>query len=262
MKLRLSVVLPCMLAVFLPFLARAQSELPKTIRLAKDNSEMVLVPAGEFTMGSEKLANEKPRHKVFLKDFYMDKFEVTNLLYYQFCKDTNRELPIHMTSGKMPAGRENHPVSNVSFSDAEAFCKWAGKRLATEQEWEKAARGIDGRIYPWGSGWDQNLSNNRTRSGEDTLPVGSIPRGASPYGLMDMSGNVWEWTDSWYKSYPNSPVNFDETGKNRVTRGGAYFYSIELLRTSYRHPLPPDDVSEYGGMRCALDPDKVKPINK
>jgi len=252
----------CLIAVFLSLQAGAQSELPKNIRWSQDNSDMVLIPAGEFTMGSEKLANEKPRHKLFLKDFYMDKFEVTNQQYYKFCKDTNRELPIHMTNDKIPAGRENHPVSNVSFSDAEAFCKWAGKRLPTEQEWEKAARGTDGRVYPWGSGWDQNLSNNRTRSGEDTLPVGSIPRGASPYGLMDMAGNVWEWTDSWYKSYPGSPVNFDETGKNRVVRGGAYFYSIELLRTSYRHPLPPDDVSEYGGMRCALEPDKVKPTNK
>jgi formylglycine-generating enzyme required for sulfatase activity len=262
MSSRAPVILSCLIAGLFAFRAAAQEAPAKTINWSRDSSVMVLVPSGEFVMGSEKLANEKPRRKVMLKDFYLDKFEVTNRQYYLFCKDTGRELPMHMPDGKIPAGRENHPVNNVSFADADAYCKWAGKRLPTEEEWEKGARGTDGRVYPWGSGWDQNLSNNRTRAGQDTLPVGSIPRGASPYGMMDMAGNVWEWTDSWYKSYPGAPVNFDDTGKNRVVRGGAYFYSIELLRASYRHPLPPDDVSEYGGMRCALDPDKIPPTNK
>jgi formylglycine-generating enzyme required for sulfatase activity len=252
----------CLLAAFLAPVAGAQTELPKTISWPKDNSEMALVPAGEFVMGSEKIPNERPAHKVLVKDFYMDKLEVTNRQYQLFCQAAGRQCPIHMTDNKIAAGREKHPVNNVSFFDAEAYCQWAGKRLPTEAEWEKAARGADARVYPWGSGWDQNLSNNRTSAREDTLPVGSIPGGASPYGLLDMAGNVWEWTDGWYKSYPGAPVSFDETGKSRVTRGGAYFYSIELLRTSYRHPLPPDDASEHGGFRCAADSDKVKLTNK
>jgi formylglycine-generating enzyme required for sulfatase activity len=262
MKPRAALVLAILVAGWSALKSAGQTLPPKDMLWGKDNSEMVLVPAGEFTMGSEKLQNEKPRRTVMLKDFYIDKFELTNQKYFLFCKDTGRELPTHFVNGKVPAGREKHPVSNVSFFDAEACCKWAGKRLPTEEEWEKAARGVDGRTYPWGSGWDQNLSNNRTRPGQDTLPVGSIPRGASPYGLLDMAGNVWEWTDSWYKSYPGSPVSFDDTGKNRVVRGGAYFYSIELLRTSYRHALPPDDASEYGGFRCAVDPDQVRPAAK
>ena len=231
---------------------------PKAIRWTKDASAMVLVPAGEFLMGSDKLPNEQPKHKVALKDFYIDTFEVTNEKYSRFCMETKHSFPMHLREGKIPAGRENHPVNELSYADAEAYCTWAGKRLPTEEEWEKAARGTDGRTYPWGSGWDQNLSNNRTSPYEDTLAVGSIPRGASPYGALDMAGNVWEWTSSWYKSYPGAATAFDETGKSRVTRGGAYFYSIELLRTSYRHALPPDDSSEYNGFRCAVDADQVK----
>jgi len=238
--------------------AELARSLPRTIRWIKDGAVMILVPAGDFWIGSDKLPNEKPKRRVFLKDFYIDKFEVTNQQYFRFCGETGRQLPIHLHEGKIPAGRENHPVNHINFFDAESYCTWAGRRLPAEDEWEKAARGFDGRAYPWGNGWDQNLSNNRTSPYEDTLPVGSIPRGASPYGVMDMAGNIWEWTSSWYKSYPAAEMQFDETGKTRVTRGGAYFYSIELLRTSYRHPLPPEDKSEYNGFRCAVDIDKVK----
>jgi len=233
---------------------------PRTIRWLKDGAEMIFIPAGEFPMGSNQFEpNEKPAHKVLVKDYYIDKYELTNDKYFRFCRETGRPLPMHMRELQaVPAGRGNHPVNHVSFYDGEAYCQWAGKRLPTEEEWEKAARDADSRTYPWGSGWDQHLSNNRTSPAEDTLPVGSIPRGASPYGLMDMAGNVWEWTNSWFKSYPGAERQFDETGKNKVVRGGAYFYSIELLRTTYRHPLPPDDRSEYGGFRCAVDTDQVK----
>jgi len=239
--------------------SRAQ-DYPRTIRWIKDSAEMIRVPAGEFTMGASRFEfAAKPPHKVFVRDFYMDKYEVTNDKYFRFCRAAARKPPMHMREAQgVPVGRENHPVNHVSFYDAEAYCQWAGKRLPSEEEWEKAAAGTEGRVYPWGDGWDQNLSNNRTSPREDTLPVGSIPRGASAYGLLDMAGNVWEWTSNWYKSYPGSEAFFDDTGKNKVTRGGAYFYSIELLRASYRHPLPPDDKSEYGGFRCAVETEKVK----
>lgn len=235
-----------------------ESAKPKAIRWFKDNSIMILIPAGEFQMGSDRDASEKPRHKVYLPDYYIDKFEVTNQQYLKFCKDTGHSLPSLLISGVIPSGKENHPVVGIGWNDADAYCKWAGKRLPTEAEWEKAARGTDGRTYPWGNAWDQNLCNNRTSPYEDTVPVGSYPKGASPYGVMDMAGNAWEWVDDWYKSYPGSPVAFDETGKLKVTRGGAYFYSIFLLLTTARHPLPPDDRSEYNGFRCAISADKVK----
>ena len=238
---------------------------PKLVRWFKDNSYMILIPAGEFWMGADKsvnveymAANEKPKHKVFLPDYYIDKFEVTNQQYFNFCKETGHKLPLLLKEGAIPAGRENHPVVNITWDDADAFCKWAGKRLPTEAEWEKAGRGTDARTYPWGNGWDQNLCNNRTSPYEDTVPVGTYPKGASPYGVMDMAGNAWEWTEDWYKSYPGAPNSFDETGKMKVTRGGAYFYSIFLLLVTSRHPLPPDDRSEYNGFRCAVSADGVK----
>jgi formylglycine-generating enzyme required for sulfatase activity len=249
----------CLIGFFPVYSAAEQaSSLSKSIRWIKDGSVMVLIPAGDFWMGSDKLPNEKPRHKVFLKDFYIDKFEITNQQYFRFCGGTGRRLPIHLRESGIPSGRENHPVNHINFIDAESYCNWAGKRLPSEDEWEKAARGVDGRVYPWGNNWDQNLSNNRTSPRQDTMAVGSISQGASPYGVIDMAGNVWEWTSSWYQSYPGAEIQFDETGKTRVTRGGAYFYSIDLLRTSYRHALPPDDKSEYNGFRCAAAIDKVK----
>ncbi len=245
-------------------LSQQQTRLSET-RWIKDGSIMTLVPAGEFWMGSDKGSsidyiadNEKPRRKANLPDYYLDKFEVTNRQYLNFCRQTEYQLPYLLRAGQIPAGRENHPVVNMSWNDAEVYCKWVGKRLPTEAEWEKAARGTDGRTYPWGNGWDQHLSNNRTSPYEDTVPVGSFPKGASPYGIMDLAGNVWEWTDDWYKSYPGSDKTFDQTGKMKVTRGGAYFYSIFLLLSSARNPLPPDDRSEYNGFRCALSSEKVK----
>jgi formylglycine-generating enzyme required for sulfatase activity len=227
-------------------------DLPEVVRWKKDGSIMVKVPASEFWMGSSKSDAEKPRHKVYLDTFYMDKYEVTNTQYLAFCVDTDHRLPIHLRRGMIQQGRERHPVNHVTWSDADAYCKWAGKRLPTEAEWEKAARGTDGRLYPWGSGWNARLSNNRTSPSESTMAVGSFPQGKSPYGALDMAGNVWEWTADWYKSYPGAPLKFDETGKRRVARGGAYFYSIDLLRCANRYPLDPLDATGHGGFRCAI----------
>ncbi len=236
------------------FAPSGMKELPDRIRWKKDGAEMVKVPAGKFWMGSGRGPGaEKPRHQVFLETFYIDKYEVTNTMYLAFCVDTGHSLPVHLRRRMIQQGRENHPVNNVTWSDADAYCRWAGKRLPTEAEWEKAARGTQGRIYPWGNGWNARLSNNRTSQQESTMPVGSFPDSASPYGAMDMAGNVWEWTADWYKSYPGAGATFDESGKRRVARGGAYFYSIELLKTANRYPLDPNDATEHGGFRCVLD---------
>jgi len=256
-----------LMLVFFIFNSWAEDKnLAKTIRWLKDDSIMILIPAGEFWMGlddkdqpKEKITRgEKPRHKVYLANYYIDKFEVTNQQYFKFCLETGHRLPLHLKEGKIPSGKENHPVNHINFEDAQAYCQWAGKRLPTEAEWEKACRGNDYRFYPWGNFWQMNLSNNRTSSYEDTVAVGSFPKGASPYGVMDMAGNVWEWTLDWYQSYAGSDTVFDETGKSRVTRGGAYFYSIFLQMCPARNPLPPNDISEFNGFRCLVEMEKVK----
>lgn len=221
-----------------------------------DGAEMVLVPAGEFTMGSDKMPAESPAHKVMLESYYIDRFEVTNEKYMAFCKAAGHKPPVYMRSGAIQAETANYPVNKVTWDDAKAYCEWAGKRLPSETEWEKAARGADGRVYPWGSGWNPAASNNRTSSYESVRPVDAYPQGKSPCGAEQMAGNVWEWTADWYKSYPGSPVSFDETGQHRVARGGAFFYSIELLRSANRYPLDPMDSSEHGGFRCAADAPK------
>lgn len=222
------------------------------LRWKKDGARLVKVPAGEFRMGSDTGPEaSQPERAVSLDTFYLDRTEVTNAQYLRFCQETGRPLPVHLRAG-IPAGQENFPVSQVSWSDADAYCRWAGRRLPSEAEWEKAARGVDGRMYPWGNGWDANRSCNRITCGESARPVGSYPAGASPYGILDLAGNVWEWTADWYRAYPGGPLAFDETDRRRVARGGAFFYSIDLLKTYVRYPLAPDDATEHGGFRCAV----------
>ena len=233
--------------------AGAGAPLPDRIRWQKDDAELVKVPGGQFRQGSNSGPDaSKPEHKVLVDAFYIDRFEVTNARYFRFCQATRRALPVNLRQGAIPAGLENHPVNNVTWDDADAYCRFVGRRLPTEAEWEKAARGADGRTYPWGNGWDQRLSNNRTNPLESTMPVGSYPRGASPCGALDLAGNVWEWTADWYRAYPGGSLAFDETGRRRVARGGAFFYSIDLLKTFVRYPLDPQDATDHGGFRCAV----------
>lgn len=199
-------------------------------RIGKDPSPMVLVPAGEFIMGTDaRLPDEGPQHKVKLAAFYIDKYEVTNLQYEQFIQATQRRSPIHFKNRTYPEGKADHPVINVSWEDAHDYCAWAGKRLPTDQEWEKAARGTDGRIYPWGNTFDPSKANVPGRWKElgafgDTTPVGAFEAGKSPYGVYDMSGNVWEWTDSWYQPYPGNTVVSENYGERYKTlKGGSWF---------------------------------------
>ena len=158
--------------------------------------EMVNIPAGDFQFGTD---NEN----VWLDEYAIGKYPITNQEYKAFTDATGYQTPVHWVDGKIPEGKENHPVVNVNYYDAQAYCKWLSKitgetyRLPTEEEWEKAARGADGRRYPWGNEWNSNLANTVESGIGDTTPVGKYsPNGDSPYGVADMVGNVWEWTST------------------------------------------------------------------
>jgi formylglycine-generating enzyme required for sulfatase activity len=215
--------------------------------------DMVLVPAREFRMGSnEGDADEKPVHQVYLDAFYIDKYEVTNALYEKFMQATGRQAPVYWNDKDY--NTPNQPVVGVSWHDAEAYCQWAGKRLPTEAEWEKAARGTDGRIYPWGNQWEERKANSSgTADGyQYTAPVGSFETGKSPYGAYDMAGNVWEWVADWYaeKYYQGSPARNPtgpESGQSRVLRGGAWHYNQYYVRASSRNRIIPGHSSQCLG---------------
>jgi len=198
---------------------------PLRIRSLKDGAEMVLIPAGEFIMGSKDYNNGKPQRRVYLDAYYIDVYPVTVAQYRRFCKETKREMPSSPSWGWI----DNHPIVNVSWNDAKAYCDWAGKRLPTEAEWEKSARGTDGRKYPWENEWDARkcrCSRNNWGDAGSTSPVGSFPQGISPYGVYDMAGNVWEWCNDWYNDnyYKVAPLRNPKGPKGgnwRVLRGGS-----------------------------------------
>jgi len=153
----------------------------------RDGRPMVLVPAGEFYFGPDRV-------KLTLPDFYIDRYPVTNAEYKKFVEATGAPEPTHWRRGTWPEGKADHPVVNVTWEQAAAYAEWAGKRLPTEEEWEKAARGTDGREWPWGSTFDPSRCNTNESGIWDTTPVGKYsPAGDSPYGAADMAGNVWEW---------------------------------------------------------------------
>ena len=252
-------------------------EPPKAAR-GEDGAEMVLVPAGEFVMGSEDYDDEKPRHRVYLDAFYVDKFELTNALFERFVRSTGHQTTaeregwayaltgskwdkVNGAAWKTPQGPgssadTSHPVIQVSWQDADAYCRWAGKRLPTEAEWEKAAHGTDGRKYPWGEQWDASRANSSESKLGRTTPVGSYASGASPYGAHDMAGNVWEWVADWYdkdyyKRSPERNPQGPDSGTSRVLRGGSWYNGPVNLRTAYRYYNSPDYRGDGFGFRCA-----------
>jgi len=225
---------------------------------------MVSIPAGEFTMGSQDGdADEQPAHKVFLDTFSIDVYEVTVGQYAEFLRSGEARAPLDWNTMNQSANQKR-PVANVDWPDAAAYCKWTGKRLPTEAEWEKAARGTDGRIYPWGNDPPTLLHANYGKMGSHdygTLaPVGTTEDGKSPYGIYDMAGNVWEWVSDWYDHnyYKNSPSQ-NPTGPSmggfKVIRGGSWTSSSRNLRSADRYWDPPSFRSLYfPGFRCAKNP--------
>ena len=225
------------------------------------STSMTKVPAGEFIMGSnERWDDEAPEHMSSTDAFYIDLNEVTNADYKKFVNTTRKTAPYHWPEGNIPKGKENHPVVYVSWFDANEYCFWADKRLPNEQEWEKAARGEAGLIYPWGNEWSLDKSNNPYKHSTGTEPVGSYPEGRSPYGLYDVSGNVWEWVDSYYLPHPGNPVTHAEYGKDkRVLKGGSWFdclsYGCGLSAPTFnRSFFTPEVKNNSFGFRCAKSP--------
>ena len=221
-------------------------------------SVMALIPGGEFVMGSnERWDDEAPEYIESVDAFYIDLYEVTNADYKKFTLDTNRETPYHWPNGKIQKNNENHPVIYVNWFDANEYCKWRGKRLPKEQEWEKAARGTNGNIYPWGNVWTIDKSNHPYKGSTGTESVGSYPNGRSPYGLYDMSGNVWEWVDSFYLPHPGNTITRGEYGKDkRVLKGGSWFdclsYGCGLSAPTFnRSFFTPEVKNNSFGFRCA-----------
>jgi formylglycine-generating enzyme required for sulfatase activity len=215
---------------------------------AASADEMMLVPAGQFTMGgkaadevrtcSEVFASEcqlawfvdeEPEHMVALDAFYIDIYEVTNARYQDCEQQGACDPPMSSASNSHPSYYsnpefDNYPVINVDWYQAQAYCKWRAARLPTEAEWEKAARGTDGRMYPWGNKLDETFANFHW-SVSDTTAVGSYESGKSPYGLYDMAGNVWEWVNSLLEPYPYSADDGRESPNGsgpRVMRGGSW----------------------------------------
>jgi len=286
---------------------------------------MVRIPAGEFIRGSNKVddsgmkerfgfpndlyMDEHPQTKVYVDEFWIDSYEVTNALYKEFILSTKRMMPfqwinngyslseaqlqamnveklrtlgtdffkLDMDTTQMDKSAliqamlqqqqrlDQYPVGNVSWFDAKAYCEWRQARLPTEAEWEKAARGETGNEYPWGNQWDSSITNTgenpqSDNDPEDTgiVPVGTYPNNRSPYGVYDMSGNVWEWVDDWYDAYAGSDYQNDNFGKtSRVIRGGGGgigHYAISyFFRAASRQFSEPELQSEDVGFRCAKD---------
>ncbi len=233
----------------------------KTVSAQSQDPSMVLVPSGEFTMGSPTGdVDERPPHQIYLDSYLIDKYEVTVGQYAEFLQQAGGNAPSDWKAMNQPANRKR-PVSNVDWADAAAYCKWAGKRLPTEAEWEKAARGTDGRLYPWGNEPPTPHHANYGQSGSSNngalAPVGSFEEGKSPYGVYDMAGNVWEWVSDWYDHdyYKTSPERNPEgppTGGFKGIRGGSWNSSPRALRSADRYWDPPTFRSQYSpGFRCA-----------
>ena len=244
--------------------------------------DLVRIPVGDFLIGSVATGDEHapddefPQRRVHLPEFYIGRHPITNLQYAAFVRATRGPAPESWLEGSVPQGKENHPVVTVLLREALAFCAWLAEtteqafRLPTEAEWEKAARGTDGRIYPWGDDPPDETLCNFDRKVGGTTPVGRYsPRGDSPYGCADMAGNVWEWCRTKYRPYPyragdgredlqadgglEGPRAYDR----RVVRGGSFIYDKRDVRCAVRHRSNPNHWDWHVGFRVVVGPDPV-----
>jgi formylglycine-generating enzyme required for sulfatase activity len=238
---------------------------------------MVYIEAGEFTMGSYYSDHERPPHQVYLDGYWIGKYEITFDQYDKYCKEDNKDKP-----DDVGWGRGKRPVINVTWHNAAAYCDWLSKKiglkfkLPTEAQWEKAARGTDSRTYPWGNSpptgdkvnfadkqaWLKKKFDWADKTIDDgyvyTAPVGSFPKGVSPYGLLDMAGNVCEWCNDWYEGdyYKNSPRKNPqglESGSDRVLRGGCWYDAAPHIRCAFRYSINPSLRSNFYGFRLCQD---------
>jgi formylglycine-generating enzyme required for sulfatase activity len=227
--------------------------------------DWVTIPAGAFWLGwDEGRDNEKPAHEYDLDSFLIARFPTTNAQYRLFVTSTNHHTPAHWFEGHIPTGYENHPVRYVSFYDAQAYCQWLSQMtgrditLPSEAQWEKAARGAEGAfVYPWGTISDAARANTSEAGRDATTPVDRFPDGASPLGVMDMCGNLWEWTYSIHKPCPyNARDGRERVGEAlRVLRGGAFNTRQNIARCAYRSWDKPDVRQSDDGFRVISRPD-------
>lgn len=248
----------------------------------KKENPLILIPGGTFTMGTDRRApDEKPAHKVYLDAYYISKYEVTNAEYFEFwhslqannpknTQEATQHTPENFTHlshiGDWPERATkfpNHPVVGVSWDDAKAYAEWKGMRLPTEAEWEKAARGYSDRTWPWGNAIEPYANTSDKNDGYENriAPVGSFPKGKSYFGVMDMAGNVWEWTADWYsdvyyfhspKKNPTGPT----VGSWRVIRGGSWIDTLPRCSTTFRYYFYPTLKTSSVGFRVAKTAEK------
>lgn len=249
------------------YIKTARAETPAKKPAGKSGGEagpapegMTLIPGGEFTMGSDEWwPKSQPEHTNSIDAFYLDTYEVTNSDYKEFVEKAGYRPPDHWKNGEIPEGREDHPVVYVTWYDAESFCRWKGKRLPTEFEWERAARGPEGWTFPWGDKFERDYANTPQYGHGDTLPVGSFEEGRSYYGVYDMTGNAWEWTDSWFKPYPGNNHPDENYGERyKVLKGGSWYdctyYKCGISAPNYnRIFFQPNTKNNNFGFRCARD---------
>lgn len=264
-------MMTCLSRNFLPALLLAggllaqNAEPPPEAEAAKPDG-MALIPAGEFTMGRTKttsddetgmrpliLRDDRPAHTVRLDAFYMDRHEVTHAAYARFVEETGRRPPYHWLDGKMPPERAKHPVYNVDWHDAAAYCDWAGKRLPTEAEWERAARGgLEGADYPWG---DEKAASTKARFGTPDGPGPAGQHSPNAFGLHDMAGGVSEWCSDWFERdyYAKSPAENPQgpaEGMYKIVRGGAWSDGPARITVFFRNWVRPNQRTPNLGFRC------------